>query len=130
MLVVNTSDVVFEEFCERGAVNTLRKTLVSGKDGSRFFRLRFYRIMKDGQTPYDIHDYEHVVIVVRGKGKIISKDDVPRIYNIKKGDVVYIGSRKPHQFINTEEEPLEFYCFSTSSQLYSQEVVEAFEKLR
>ncbi|MEM1945582.1 MAG: cupin domain-containing protein [Candidatus Caldarchaeum sp.] len=115
MHVVNTADVLFEQFSERVAKNTLRKTLVSDKDGSKLFRLRYYCIEPQGQTPFDIHDYEHVVIVVRGRGTVLSKDgETPRLYQVKQGDVIYIRSREPHQFINTGGEKLEFYCFSTT----------------
>jgi len=119
MHVANVSDVTFEEFTERGAIHTRRKTLVSDRNGAKLFRLRFYSVEPNGQTPYDIHEYEHVVIVINGKGAVLSKDEgAPKLINIKKGDVVYISSNEPHQFINTGQEPLEFYCFSTAAHLY------------
>ncbi len=70
MLIVNFSEREFEEFSERGARNTLRKTIVSDRDGSKMCRLRYYVIQPGGQTPYDIHDYEHIVIVVGGRGTL------------------------------------------------------------
>ncbi len=130
MLIVNFSERGFEEFSERGAMNTLRKTIVSDRDGSKMCRLRYYSILPGGQTPYDIHDYEHIVIVVGGRGTILSKEgETPVMRQIRSNDVVYIRSREPHQFINTGEKPLEFLCFSTSQHLYSQEVLAVVEKL-
>ncbi len=130
MLIVNFSGKDFEDFSERGAKNTLRKTIVSEGDGSRMCRLRYYSIQPGGQTPYDIHDYEHIVIVVGGRGTILSKEGgMPVMHQIRSNDVVYIRSGEPHQFINTGEKPLEFLCFSTSQHLYSQEVLAAVEKL-
>jgi len=125
MLIIDSQSLAFEEFAERGARGTSRKTFVLEK----LFRLRYYRLAPGGQTPFDIHDYEHVVIIMKGSGAVVTKEDgMPRIHHVKAGTVVYISSREPHQFVNTGEESLEFYCFSTSSILYTETVAEALAR--
>ncbi|GBC68594.1 hypothetical protein HRbin01_00277 [archaeon HR01] len=122
MRISRLDEVGFEDFVERGSRSASRKTLVMEK----FFRLRYYSLEPGGQTPFDIHDYEHVVVVVKGRGSIISREDeAPRIYHVAEGDVIHIGPRDPHQFVNTGNTPFEFLCFSTSSELYVGKVQEA-----
>jgi len=119
MQILNLSQVSFEDFKERGAKGVIRKTLVSEKNGSKFFRLRYYKLEKGGQTPFDIHDYEHVLIVTKGSGYLLTLiNGVPSMRKLTEGDVVYISSREPHQLINMDQETFEFYCFGTSQSLY------------
>jgi quercetin dioxygenase-like cupin family protein len=125
MLIVDNSSLPFEEFAERGARDTSRKTLVLEK----LFRLRYYKLSPGGQTPFDVHDYEHVVVVVKGEGTVITREnDMPRLHHVKAGTVLHIKSREPHQFVNTGEESFEFYCFSTLSILYTETVAEALAR--
>ncbi|MEM3032203.1 MAG: cupin domain-containing protein [Nitrososphaerota archaeon] len=110
MRIAKWSEVGYEEFTERGSSGTVRKTFVN----EEMFRLRYYVVQPGGQTPFDIHDYEHVVIVVKGRGSIVSREDgAPRIYHVGEGDIIHIMSMDPHQFVNTGDSPFEFYCFST-----------------
>lgn len=122
MLITRPAQVSAEAFEERGARGVLRRTLVSEAQGSKFFRLRFYSLQPGGQTPYDVHVYEHLVIVTSGEGSVLTRlKGVPMVRSIREGDVVYIGPGEPHQFINTGTRPLEFYCFGTSPSLYREE---------
>jgi len=62
MYIVNIEAVEFSEFSERGARGVKRKTLVDASVGSKRFYLRYYRVEPRGQTPLDVHDYEHIVV--------------------------------------------------------------------
>lgn len=119
MLIRRLDDAKAEPFQERGARGAYRRTLVAEENGSRFFRLRFYTLQEGGQTPFDVHPYEHVVIITRGQGSVLTRSSgVPQAKRIGEGDIIYIGPNEPHQFINTGPGPLEFYCFGTSAELY------------
>jgi len=121
LLIRRLEDVKAEPFEERGARGAQRRTLVAEENGSKFFRLRFYSLQEGGQTPFDVHPYEHVVIVTRGQGSLLTRlGGVPQAKRIGEGDIIYIGPNEPHQFINTGTGPLEFYCFGTSSELYGE----------
>jgi quercetin dioxygenase-like cupin family protein len=79
-----------------------------------------------GQTPYDIHPYEHIVIVTNGAGSVLTvSEGVPTMRRIQEGDVIYIGEKEPHQFLNTGASRLEFHCFRGTAELYTPAVENA-----
>lgn len=104
--------------------------MIGKDDGSYRFYLRYYRVEPQGQTPFDIHDYEHIIIVVKGRGAILTlTKGSPSMKRINEGDVVFIGSREPHQIVNIGDEPLEFLCFRGAEILYSEEVNNLINKM-
>ena len=128
MYIVNIENIEFKPFNERGAKGVERKILVDSSKGSKRFYLRYYRLSPGGQTPFDIHDYEHIVVVTKGEGKILTlTSGTPTTKNIKKGDVIFIQSREPHQFINTGETELEFLCFRGAEILYREDINKIIE---
>jgi len=121
--IVNIEAVEYREFSERGARGVKRKTLVDASVGSKRFYLRYYRLEPGGQTPLDVHDYEHIVVITRGRGSVLTiVNGAPSMKSVKEGDVVFISSREPHQFINTGTSELEFLCFRGADILYREDV--------
>lgn len=128
MHIVNIEAVDFKEYLERGARSVRRKTLIDSSVGSKRFYLRYYRLEPGGQTPFDIHDYEHIVVITRGRGSLLTiNNGSPSIKSIREGDVVFIASREPHQFINTGSSELEFLCFRGAEILYREDVKRIIE---
>ncbi len=128
MHIVNIESVGFNEYSERGARGVRRKTLIDSSAGSKRFYLRYYRLDPGGQTPFDIHDYEHIVVITRGRGSLLTiNNGSPSIKSIKEGDVIFIASREPHQFINTGSSELEFLCFRGAEILYRDDVKRIIE---
>lgn len=122
MYITNIEAGEFGDFAERGARGVRRKTLVGPGEGSLRFYLRYYRLEPGGRTPLDVHDYEHIVVITKGRGSLVSVENgSPSIKSIKQGDVIFIGSREPHQFVNTGEADMEFLCFRGSEALYTEE---------
>ncbi len=72
LYIVNMEAVEFKEYLERGARGVKRKTLVDDSSGSKRFYLRYYRLEPGGQTPFDIHDYEHIVVITKGRGSLLT----------------------------------------------------------
>ncbi len=129
MYIVNIDSVEYKPFSERGAKGVERKVLVDASKGSKRFYLRYYRLSPGGQTPFDIHDYEHIVVITKGEGRILTlKSGTPTMKTIKKGDVIFIESREPHQFINTSNSELEFLCFRGAEILYRDDIRKIIER--
>jgi mannose-6-phosphate isomerase-like protein (cupin superfamily) len=54
----------------------------------------------------------------------------PTIKSVRQGDVIFIASREPHQFINTGSSELEFLCFRGADVLYRDEVRKIIEEVK
>jgi Cupin domain. len=123
MYITSLKNTTYEAFNERGATKVKRKTLVDSKNGSYRFYLRYYSLEPGGMTPYDIHNYEHILIITKGKGSILTfENNIPKMVDIKENDIVFIKANEPHQIINTSNDILEFFCFRGTEVLYSDEV--------
>jgi quercetin dioxygenase-like cupin family protein len=126
MHIVSIAGAPAEEFSERGAQGVKRKTFVDQTTGTRRFVLRYYALEPGGQTPYDIHPYEHIVIITKGAGTVLTlAQGAPSMRRIQEGDVIYIGEKEPHQFLNTGSSSLEFHCFRGMAELYAPAVDQA-----
>ncbi|MCD6575248.1 cupin domain-containing protein [Candidatus Aerophobetes bacterium] len=66
-----------------------------------------FEIEKGGKTSYDIHPYEHEVLILEGTG--ILKSD-KREEKVKPYDAIYIAPDEPHQFVNDGDETLKIIC--------------------
>ncbi len=125
MLIKKLEEEKYEEFNERGARKTFRKKIIDDRFGSFRFFLRYYKIEAGGMTPYDIHNYEHIIIVTKGEGSILTiENGSPVLKKISKNDVIFIKANEPHQIINTGNEDLEFHCFRGNEILYEKELEE------
>ncbi|HLI46928.1 MAG TPA: cupin domain-containing protein [Geobacterales bacterium] len=123
MIIRSLDQIEFESFNERGAQKVVRKKVIDERFGSMRFFLRYYRIEPGGMTPYDVHNYEHILIISKGKGAILTiEEGKPTTKQIKANDVIFIKANEPHQIINTGESILEFFCFRGNEILYSEEI--------
>jgi quercetin dioxygenase-like cupin family protein len=83
------------------------RMLIGPEQGARVFYMRHFEVQPGGHTPHHQHDYEHEVLVIKGRG--IAKGGQGD-YPIGPGNVVWIPPNEKHQFQNTGSEPLEFIC--------------------
>jgi mannose-6-phosphate isomerase-like protein (cupin superfamily) len=70
-------------------------------------QLRYFEIDTDGHSTLEQHDHEHLVYIVRGKGRALNGD---KIVELKTNDVLHIPPSTWHQFRACEGEPLGFLC--------------------
>lgn len=71
------------------------------------FEVRYFEISKGGKSSLEYHQHVHVVMCLRGRGKIrIGK----RIYSFNYLDIAYIAPNEVHQLINPYDEPFGFLC--------------------
>ena len=88
--------------------SVIRRTIVGGLKGERTkFHLRYFEVAPGGNTSFECHEHEHVVVAVRGSG-------VCRIKNTRHAlnpmDVAYIAPGAAHQLLNPNDEPFGFLC--------------------
>lgn len=85
---------------------TTRQNLVENGFGTNF-HLRYFECNVGGFSTLEKHEHVHVVVIARGKGKVIVDEN---IYNVKPMDLIVIPNNAAHQLINIGEEPFGFFC--------------------
>jgi quercetin dioxygenase-like cupin family protein len=90
-----------------GAVGATMRMLVGPQDGAANFHMRHFEVAPGGFTPHHQHDYEHEILILRGRGVALSEQGER---TLGPGDVVWVPANELHQFRNSGSEPLEFIC--------------------
>ena len=104
MSVKHARDVEAVEVTQ--GVKTTRQVLIPAQEGPNFAMRRF--IMEPGGgMPRHTNTVEHEQYVLGGKARIGIASEV---FEVKKGDVVFIPAGVVHYYENTGEEPFEFLC--------------------
>lgn len=102
-----------KEVTMEGARGAKMRILVGPEDGARNFHMRHFEVRAGGCTPHHQHDYEHEILVLKGRGTARSiEGDRP----FKAGDVIFVPANEPHQFQNTGSGPCEFICLIPAPQ--------------
>ncbi len=87
-------------------VGVTRQVLISANEGPNF-AMRLFVIQPGGSMPNHTNEVEHEQYVVGGKATIGIGDEV---FNVEKGNVVFIPAGIPHWYKTTGDEPFEFLC--------------------
>jgi ribulose-bisphosphate carboxylase large chain len=90
-----------------GSPGLVRNVIVGSQGESSPFDLRYFEMGPGGSSGPARHPREHVVIGVRGKGKVAVGD---RTLDLDPLDVLYIAPDELHQISNREEQPFGFFC--------------------
>jgi len=85
---------------------TYRQILIGPDEGPNFAMRRFI-IESGGGMPRHTNTVEHEQYVLNGRAKIGIGDEV---FEVEKGNVVYIPAGIPHWYNVEAEEPFEFLC--------------------
>lgn len=88
----------------------IRRVLV-GDGLNTKYHLRYFEITAGGNSSFETHCHEHVIVGVRGEGKVFLNN---RSYKIGFLDVVYVSPNTHHQFLNPFDEPFGFLCIVPS----------------
>jgi ribulose-bisphosphate carboxylase large chain len=92
----------------------VRKVLIGNLNESTKFHIRYFEIAPGGYSSFERHKHEHVVIGIRGKGKVLcSKSGSSRTemnYQLNFLDTLYIAPDTPHQLSNPFQDPFGFLC--------------------
>jgi len=88
-----------------------RNVLIGNHGETSKFHLRYFEIQPDGYSSLERHKHEHVVICIRGKGKILIDK---KLYTLDYLDTAYISPNAVHQLRNPYNEPFGFFCIVNS----------------
>lgn len=84
-----------------------KRLLIGPDDGASNFYMRQFILGPQGHTPLHRHDWEHEVYVCAGDGVLCGDDgETP----ISAGDCVFVPGCMLHQFRNTGDGELSFFC--------------------
>lgn len=91
-----------------GWTSVTRHLLVAGERGEKTrFHLRYFEVSPGGYTSLETHRHEHVVVVIKGRGKVRLGR---RLHELDYLDTIYISPGDPHRLLNPYEEPFGFFC--------------------
>ncbi len=89
----------------RPGVNVRR--FVSRRDDSKSMEVRYFELQPGAVSNHEKHNYEHAVLVLRGRGTVQLGDDC---FPIQFGDAIFVSADEIHQFRAGENEVLGFMC--------------------
>lgn len=88
--------------------HAVKRVELMGQHGEQTaFDLRYFEIGPGGYTSLERHRHTHVVIGIRGIGRLIAGE---RRETLGYLDIAYIGPMEVHQIRNEAEEPFGFFC--------------------
>jgi len=85
----------------------VRQTVIGNKGETCKFHLRYFEIASGGCSSFEKHRHEHVVICVRGKGRVKVGT---KSHDMNFMDTLYISPNTPHQLRNPFKSPFGFLC--------------------
>jgi mannose-6-phosphate isomerase-like protein (cupin superfamily) len=77
------------------------------EDGGLQFETRYFEIEPGGHSTLERHAHPHVVVVIRGHGKVVLDETLA---DIKVPDCIYVAPWSYHQFHALKNETLGFLC--------------------
>jgi ribulose-bisphosphate carboxylase large chain len=92
---------------EGGWSSIARNVLIGNQGETCNFHLRYFEIEPNGYSSLESHKHEHVVICIRGKGKIRMNN---KYYSLNYLDTAYVAPNIVHQLTNPYDEPFGFFC--------------------
>lgn len=90
---------------ERPGVTVQR--FISRRDGSNHLELRYFELAPGAASNHESHNYEHAVLILRGRGAVRLGSG---LHPIQSGDVIFVSANEIHQFFAAEDEALGFMC--------------------
>jgi quercetin dioxygenase-like cupin family protein len=87
---------------------------ISRQDESNNMEIRYFELKSGACSNWEQHNYEHAVLVLRGRGTVRLEDE---IFPIQFGDAVFVESDEVHQFRAADNEPLGFMCVVLDKEL-------------
>lgn len=108
MIIKSDAQVTEFRVTDSSANNVAGQILIGPEDGSNNIVMRRFKVLSGGFTPHHVHDFEHVVKVMRGRGIIL--DPSGEELEICCGQSAFIPGGEKHQFKNPYSEPFEFLC--------------------
>jgi quercetin dioxygenase-like cupin family protein len=83
-----------------------RQTMFRG-EGDLPVEFRYFEVGPGGHSTLERHEHQHAVMIIRGSGRVLVKDQVTEI---GLHDVVHVPAMTWHQFRAGDDEHLGFLC--------------------
>jgi len=92
-----------------GAVGVDKQIPLGKADGALNFSFRVFTVAPGGNTPYHVHDSEHLNYILHGEGVLVDLDG--KLHPVKAGDFSMVMPNEKHQYRNTSTtEEFKFIC--------------------
>lgn len=92
-----------------GAVGVVKQVPLGSADGAPNFSFRVFTITPGGNTPYHIHDVEHLNYILEGEGVLV--DAAGEEHPVRAGSFSMVVPNEKHQYRNTSAtEEFKFIC--------------------
>jgi len=85
---------------------TVRR-FISRRDKSDKLEVRYFELQPGARSNFEQHNYEHAVLVLRGRGVVRLGEEV---FPIQFGDAIYVEPDEVHTFQAAEDDTLGFMC--------------------
>ena len=83
------------------------RRFISRRDGSDHLELRYFELQPGASSHYEAHNYEHAVLVLRGRGEVTLGNETSAV---AKGDAVFVPADEKHQFRASLGDIFGFLC--------------------
>jgi ribulose-bisphosphate carboxylase large chain len=85
-----------------------RQVLIAGSGGAPInFDVRYFELAPGGRTNFEQHRHAHVVIGLRGSGRVRLGR---RWVRLRRHDTCYVAPETPHELHNDRRTPFGFLC--------------------
>jgi quercetin dioxygenase-like cupin family protein len=81
--------------------------LILEEFGAPNFEMRYFELEKGMVTSLDLHEFEHEIFILKGKGKLFLEG---KEYDLRPHDAVLIEGNEQHQLRQEGDEPFGFLC--------------------
>ena len=107
MLVKSRQKAKAKPVKDAGAEKANLAVLIGQDEGAPNFIMRRIELEPAGCTPFHDHDWEHVVYILEGSGRLVGEK---KRYKLKPDDAVFVAPGEKHQFTADKDSPLVFLC--------------------
>jgi quercetin dioxygenase-like cupin family protein len=104
-VIVISADTIPKKTVQAGSDTSMQ--VLIGSEEAPNFAIRRFIMEPGGGMPNHTNSVEHEQFVLRGRAKVGIGEVV---YEVKKGDVVFIPEGIPHWYKAEGDEPFEFLC--------------------
>ncbi len=95
----------------KGEWDSIIRSVLVGDGVKTKSHVRYFEIAPGGRSSFEQHRHEHIVIGIKGSGRVLLGKKKSKINYL---DVVYVSPGTPHQFLNPFDEPFGFICIVSS----------------
>jgi quercetin dioxygenase-like cupin family protein len=100
-----------------GVKNAVKRLVLGPADGTPQMALRVFTLAPGGYTPYHQHPFEHMNVVLEGRG-MLRQADGERPMALAPGAMALVAPDEMHQFKNTGDTDFSFVCLVPNSYAY------------